>query len=175
MLERYRWPILLGGLSLVFFILATWIFIQGFGGWSASFTGPGTVTITVPSPGDYRLWHESRTVIDGQLQVLDDALPSGTVIRARSPNGATAAVEPMTGSMSHEWDGRRRFAVGRLYLPEAGPYTVSTTGFDQPRRFQLSEIRFLDHFLKALGLGLIGSVLATVALVRAVILASKSS
>ena len=77
--------------------------------------------------------------------------------------------------MTQEWDGRRRFALGRVDIPQAGPYTVSVTGFDQPRRFRMTEIRFLDHFLRALALGLIGTALATVALVQVLVLSAKKS
>ena len=94
MSTRYRWPVALGLISLFFFILAAWAFVLGFGGWSASFTGPGTVTISLPEAGDYRLWHESKTVIDGQFQILDDALPNGTVIGFENQQGATV---PMVG------------------------------------------------------------------------------
>lgn len=173
MLSRYRWPILLGGLATGLFILAIWILAQGFGGWSTSFLAPGTASVDLPDAGDYRLWHESKTVIDGQLQVLADALPNGSVIRVTRPPDSRVPLEPITGTLSQEWGGVRRFAIGTFSAPSAGSYTISITGFEQQRRFRLSEIRFLDHFLRALGLGFLGAVLATAAIVHAIVLATR--
>jgi hypothetical protein len=175
MLARYRWPILLSALATGLFVLATWVFAQGFGGWSTSFIGPGTSSVDLPAAGDYRIWHESKTVIDGQLQVHADALPSGSVIRVTRPSDVRIPLEPTTGTLLQEWDGRRRFAIGNFSAPDAGTYTISITGFEQARRFRLSEIRFLDHLLRALGIGLLGAVLATAAIIHAIVLATRKS
>ena len=175
MLSRFRWPITLGGIALGLFVLAAWVLIQGFGGWSTSFLGPGTASVELPEAGDYRLWHESKTVIDGELQVHADALPNGSIIRVTGPPDTTIPLEPFTGTLSQEWDGRRRFAIGSFSAPAPGTYTISVTGFEQSRRFRLSEIRFLDHFLRALGFGLLGAALATAAIIHAIILTTRKS
>ncbi|NEZ04951.1 hypothetical protein G4Y73_12405 [Wenzhouxiangella sp. XN201] len=173
MLRRYRWPIVTGIAGLILWALASLTFIQGFGGWSTSFQGPGSADIDVPGSGDYRLWHESRTIIDGRLQVVDDELPTGTAIEFTNARGATIPLLSIRGSMSQDFGSTRRVAVGRVEIPAAGTYTVTTTGFADPRKFRLSEIRLLEHFLRALLFALPGALLTIAALVWAIVIASR--
>lgn len=173
MSKSYRWPIVMGVAGIGLCVVASWIFMQGFGGWNTSFQGPGTVTIQIPAAGGYRLWHESKSTIDGRLFVVDDELPSGSVIEFADTSGITIPLQSIGGSMSQEFGSTRRVAIGRIEIPESGSYTASVTGFDQPRMFRLSEIRFLDHFLRALLFALPGTLLAMAGLIWAIVIAAR--
>lgn len=173
MSKNYRWPIVMGIAGVGLCIFATWIFIQGFGGWNTSFQGPGSVTIEIPASGDYRLWHESNTNIDGRLYVVDDELPAGSVIEFADASGTTIPLQGTRGSMSQEIGSTRRVALGRIEIPGRGNYIVSVTGFEQPRMFRLSEIRFLEHFLRALRFALPGALLAMAGLIWAIVIAAR--
>lgn len=173
MTRNFLWPIGLGIAGGILFILAIWVFIQGFGGWHTDFEGPGSVVIEIPETGEYRLWHESKTTINGRLQVVEDDLPPGSIVEMTNASGLTVPVESSKGSMSQEIGDTRRVAIGRIEVSEPGSHTVTISGFEQPRRFRLSEIRFLDHFLRALLYGLIGMGLAGAALVWGIILAAR--
>ena len=169
----YRWPIVLGIAGLALFILATWTFVQGFGGWHTTFQGPGTISVEIPEAGDYRLWHESKTTIDGKLQVVDDELPSGSSIEFTDARGATTPIEPIRGNMSQEIGNTRRVALGRIEIAEPSTYNVTITGFQEPRQFRLSEIRLLAHFLRALIFALPGTILVIIALIWGITLAFR--
>ncbi|RFF26991.1 MULTISPECIES: hypothetical protein [unclassified Wenzhouxiangella] len=173
MSRRYRWPVIAGVAGIILCALASWTFIQGFGGWHTSFQGPGTVTVEIPEAGDYRLWHESKTIIDGRLQVVDDELPAGTVIEFKNAGGTTVPLKSIGGSMSQEIGNARRVAVGRVEIPEAGTYMANIAGFADPRKFRLSEIRFLEHFLRALLFALPGMLLAITGLVWAIVISTR--
>lgn len=173
MSKKYRWPILMGVIGIGLCIVAFWIFIQGFGGWSTSFLGPGSVKIEIPAAGDYRLWHESKTIIDGRLHVVDDELPAGSVIEFSDAGGSAIPLQPTRVSMSQQIGSTRRVALGRIEIPEPGNYTASVTGFEQPRKFRLSEIRFLDHFLRAMLFALPGMLLAMAGLIWAIVVAAR--
>lgn len=173
MSRNYRWPIVMGIAGFGLCVVASWIVMQGFGGWNTSFQGPGSVAIEIPARGDYRLWHESKSTIDGRWFVVDDELPSGSVVGFADASGTTIPLQPIRGSMSQEIGSTRRVALGRIEFPEPGSYTVSVTGFDQPRMFRLSEIRFLDHFLRALLFGLPGAMLVLTGLVWGIIIAVR--
>ncbi|QOC22392.1 hypothetical protein IC757_15495 [Wenzhouxiangella sp. AB-CW3] len=165
MSKQYYWPLALGVAGLVLFLAATWTMIQGFGGWHTTFQGPGSVEIEVPAGGDYRLWHDSKTMIDGRVHEVDDDLPSGSSLRFTDTDGDRVPVEPVRGSMSQEIGDSRRVAVGRIEFPAAGTYTAISEGFDDTRQFRLSEIRFFEHFLRALLFGIPGAALFVVALI----------
>lgn len=173
MSHSYRWPVVLGITGLTLFMVATWITVQGFGGWNTSFQGPGSTEIEFPAAGEYRLWHESKTIIDGRLHHIGDDLPAGSSIEFNDARGRVVPLQAIRGSMSQEMGSTRRVALGRIEVPAAGTYTVTTTGFDEPRRFRLSEIRFLDHFLRALLFGLPGAVLALAALAWGIVIAVR--
>ncbi len=170
---NYRWPIALGILGLILFLAATWTFVQGFGGWHTTFQGPGSVELEIPAAGDYRLWHEAKASIDGRLQVVDDELPAGSTVEFSDARGTVVPLEPARSNMSQEIGSTRRVAIGRIEFPDAGTYTVSTAGFDEPRQFRLSEIRFLDHFLRALLFALPGTVLVIIALIWGIVIAVR--
>lgn len=173
MSRNYLWPIVMGIVGLILCTMATLTLVQGFGGWHASFEGPGSVDLEIPEAGDYRLWHESKAIIDGRLHVVDDELPAGTVIEFTDDRGRTVPLQSMSGSMSQEIGEARRVAVGRIEIDEAGNYTANVSGLEEPRKFRLSEIRFLEHFLRALLFALPGLMLAIAALVWAIVIATR--
>lgn len=173
MFRRYRWPSVMGIVGVTLWAMACLTLVQGFAGWSTSFQGPGSIDIEIPGAGDYRIWHESRSIIDGRLQVVEDELPAGTAIEFTNVEGATIPLQSIQGSMSQEIGNTRRVAVGRVEIPTAGTYTVTATGFADPRKFHLSEIRFLKYFLRALLFALPGALLTIAALVWAVVIASR--
>lgn len=173
MSRRYLWPIVMGIAGVILYVLASLTVMQGFGGWHTSFQGPGSINIEIPAAGDYRLWHESKTIIDGRLHVIEEELPAGTVIEFTNARGTTTPLQPIRGSMSQEIGNTRRSAVGRVEIPEAGAYTATITGFSETRKFRLSEIRLLDHFLRALLFALPGTLLAITALVWAIVISAS--
>ncbi len=173
MSASYRWPVTLGIAGLLFFLAGTWTFVQGFGGWNAGFQGPGTIHIEIPAGGDYRLWHESETVIDGHTHRVDDEMPSGAGIEFFDAQGNTISMEPQRGSMSQEIGSTRRVALGRINFPDAGIYTASITGFETVRRFRLTEIRFLEHFLRSLMFLVPGVLLFMTGLIWGIVIAAR--
>lgn len=173
--KRVVWPIVLAVAGLVVLVLASAVLIGGFSGWSQSFDGPGETTIEFPSAGDYRLWHVSEAFIDGRMHSVDDDLPAGTTLEFRDPGGRLLDLEPASANMSVESGNARRVAFARVHVDRPGMHTATVSGIDEPRRFRLSEIRFLDHLLRALGLGAIGTVLVVVAVVWAIVISARSS
>jgi hypothetical protein len=171
--DTYRWPIVLSLVGLILFLMATWTFVQGFGGWHTTFQGPGLVEVEIPAAGDYRLWHEARTIIDGRLHRVDDELPSGATIEFTDARGNTVPVQSVRGSMSQELGNTRRVALGRIEFPAAGTYTASFTGFEKTRQFRLSEIRFLDHLLRALLFAVPAVLLFMTGLIWGIVMAAR--
>lgn len=173
--KRVAWPIMLAVAGLVLLVVATATLIQGFGGWSRSFDGPGETAIELPSAGDYRLWHVSEAFINGRMHAVDDTLPDGATIEFRDEDDRELQLEPASGSMSVESGNTRRVALGQVRVDRAGVYTATVSGIDERRRFRLSEIRFLDSLLRALAWGFVGTVLVLAAVAWAIVVTTRSS
>jgi len=169
MTRKNRWPILMGLFGIALVLVGAWTLAQGFGGWYVSFQGPGSVQVEIPEAGDYRLWHESRTTIDGRVHVVDDDLPSGASIEISDRQGQVHSLRPLRGSMSQEVGTTRRVGLGHVEIPEAGTYSVTISGFEEPRSFRISEIRFFEHFLRAMVFAVPGSLLVLAALIWLII------
>ncbi len=175
MFRNLRWPIMLGISGLALFGAATWTLVQGFGGWHDTIQGPGPVEVQIPFAGDYRLWHEQKTSIDGRLQVVADNLPSGSSVEVNDLQGNIIPLRPVRGSMTQEVGGTRRVAIGHIEFPYAGTYKLSITGFDEPRQFRLSEIRFLDNLLRALLFAVPGTLLFMSGLIWGILAAARET
>lgn len=173
MSKTYHWPIALCAVGLILFLVATWTFVQGFGGWHTTFRGPGQVAVEIPAAGDYRLWHEAKTIIDGRVHSVDDELPSGASIELADGRGNTIAIQPIRGSMSQEIGNIRRVALGRVEFPAADTYTATMTGFDDQLQFRISEIRLFEHFLRALLFALPGGLLFMIGLIWGIVTATR--
>ncbi len=168
--KRVAWPIMLAVAGLVLLVFATVTLIRGFGGWSQSFEGPGETVIELPSAGDYRLWHVSEAFINGRMHAVDDKLPAGTTIEFRDADDRQLQLEPASGRTILRTGHTRRVTLGSLQVDRPGMYTASVSGIDERRRFRLSEIRFMDHLLRALGLGAVGTALVLAAVAWAIVL-----
>ncbi len=156
-----KWPIALTILGMGLWVLAGVTVIGAIKDTGTSFTGPGETTVSVSEPGNYRLWLETRTYLDGHMRTFPDQLPSGTSIRVfRTDNEDPVSLEATRGNMTMELRGVKRVSLGRMDMPEAGDYTFAIDGLDDERAFYLSEIRFLPIMIKTIlsslaGLGLI--------------------
>ena len=171
---RWTGPILLGCAGLILSGFGGAILLQGLGGWSTTLQGPGITEVQIPEAGDYRLWHESSTEIDGRLQVVEDALPSGSSIEIRDARSRTIPIEPQAGNLTVESGSSRRVAIGKTTIPAAGDYLVAIEGFETPRQFRVSQIRFFDHLLRALVFGIPGLLLLVGALTWALFISIRS-
>jgi len=173
MTGSYRWPIMIGLLGIALVLVGSWTLVQGFGGWHATFQGPGTFQVDIPQAGDYRLWHESQTSIDGRAHRVDDELPSGTSIEVTDHQGQTIPIQMSSAKISQEVGSTRRVAVGEIEFPDSGAYNVAISGFDGTRSFRLSEIRFFEHFLRAVLFAIPGALLILLALLWIIIKAVR--
>lgn len=111
--------------------LLAWGFIAGIEG-AVKFQAPGSVALDVARPGEYVVWHEHRTLIDGGPIELPAPLPREARVRVVSPEGRALDVLA--------WDGGRlslgavkRASVARFDAPRPGRYEVSIEGRFEPR------------------------------------------
>jgi hypothetical protein len=157
MLARFKWPILLAVIGIGFEVLALVSFLNAFRDSGTLFYGPGDTSFNIKKPGEYVLWHESKTVIDGQFLTFPDDLPSGTTVKVVNETDGTPVVLRRSGSSSHmEKSGTRRVAVGKLTFRSPGKYRVTISDLPEKRAFYLDESKFLKTFLTVTTFGFVG-------------------
>ena len=165
-LTRFKWPILLLVIGIGLNVAAVSSIFGAFRKSGTSFIAPGETLVTITKPGDYTLWHETKTLIDGQFISFPEDLPSGTTIRVlKQPEGTD--VQLRTGSSSSvESNGTKRVAVGELSFANPGQYRVVVTGLTEKHAFYLDEAKLLRVFLNVVICGLTGllSLLAGIGL-----------
>ena len=155
-LTRFKWPIFLAVVGVVLNIAAVVLTFNAFRDTGTSFLAPGEAAVTITKPGDYTLWNETKTFVDGQFMSFSDELPSGTTIKVlKLPEGTPVPLHK-AGSSSMESGGTRRVSIGKLTFVSPGQYRVVVTGLTEKRSFYLDEAKFLRMFLDVMICGLVG-------------------
>jgi hypothetical protein len=142
-LARFKWPIIiaLSGAAMMIPVIAS--FIGLFRDSGTQFFVPSETSINIVKPGDYTLWHEAKTMIEGQIVSFPDSLPTGTTIKVlRQPEGTPVTMR-QKGSSHMEKNGIRRIAVGQLTFRQPGEYRVIVTGLPERRAFYLERSKWV--------------------------------
>lgn len=155
-LPRLIAPILLAVLGLGLGGVAIFSIFLSFRDTGTSIVAPGETTVTITKPGKYTLWHESKTMIDGQILRFPDDLPSGVTIRFSTKTAGTNFPFNLNNNASSESGGIRRVSVGNVTFPTPGDYQVTVTGLTEKRMFYLDEANFFRLFFRGVLLGLCG-------------------
>lgn len=157
-LARFKWPIILGVIGLVLNAVACFSLVGNFRDSGTSFLGPGETRVTIAKAGDYTLWNETKTLIDGQFMTFPEDLPSGTTIKVLKLPEGTAVSLHRGGGSSMQSGGTRRVSVGEITFSRPGEYKFVVSGLEEKRAFYLDEAKFLRAFLSVMVFGTLGMV-----------------
>src|SRR6266404_2265265 len=147
-LAKFKWPIALLLIGIALNVFALLSFLALFRESGTAFFVPGETSVTITKPGDYTLWNETKTLIDGQFLTFPDELPSGTTIKIIKRTDGTAVPLRRGGASSMESNGTRRVAIGELTFDSTGQYRIVVSGLQEKRAFYLDEAKFLKIFLR---------------------------
>lgn len=158
-IARLKWAVLCAFVGIGFEVWLVVSFASLFKDTGTSFIAPGEITIPVSRPGDFTLWHESKTVINGEFMNFPDFLPSGTTIRIiDQSNGALTPLRPSTSGASTEFGASRRVAVGEVKFAAPGRYRFIVTGLQEKRALYLEETKDLKILMTGLFAGFAGMI-----------------
>jgi hypothetical protein len=140
-IARFKGPILLLLLAAILIAVPSvlmFAFLYSlFSETGTTFVVPGEATVNIVKPGDYTLWHKSKTLVDGCFMSFTDDLPSGTTVTVfKRPEGQKVPLQ-RASSASVESGGTRRVAIGKVTLDVPGEYQIVVTGLDEKRVFYL--------------------------------------
>ncbi|MDB6028278.1 MAG: hypothetical protein JWM68_4501 [Verrucomicrobiales bacterium] len=149
-LAQFKWPILFAVIGIALNIGAVVSLVDAFGNSGTPILAPGETKVIIAKPGDYTLWHETKTMIDGQFKTFPDDLPSEATIKVlKQPEGTSVQLR-RSGSSSVESNGTRRISLGQLTFTSPGAYKVIVLGLPEKHLLYLDEAKFVKAFLSVM-------------------------
>jgi hypothetical protein len=124
--------VVLVGVPLFLFVLVSGL--AGFIGELRQVVVPGTAELALTETGEYTIFHERRSVVDGQVYDTGDT-PAGLQVRVTGPSGASVALERSVANSRYSLGGRAGRSIFSMYRLTAGyadgraePRTVLAVG-----------------------------------------------
>src|SRR5215212_501664 len=96
-------------MGLVLFPGFLWSRIRDLGGALRQVVVPGVADLALEETGEYTIFHERRSAVDGQLYVSSDI--SGLRVSLSGPGGAAVPLERPAASLRYTFGGREAFSV----------------------------------------------------------------
>lgn len=88
---------------------------------------PPSVTLDLPEPGTYFVWHVYETEVDGERHEVDRRLPSGVAFTVLAPGDRPVPLES-SSVQNFNVNDTRQSLLGRFEVSEPGQYTFDLTG-----------------------------------------------
>ena len=97
---------------------------------------PGRVELDLDKAGDYTIFHEYRSILDGK-GISSPTLPQDLQCRLwRLDTDEALSLEPMSGRTTYNFDGRSGVGLWTVEIPQPGSYAFVAEypdGRDEPR------------------------------------------
>ncbi len=89
---------------------------------------PGDHTLQLEEKGTYTLFHEHKSMIDGEFFNSSSGASAGLKIRITSEQGDTIPVKSLTSGGSYSTGSREGTGIGSFKIESPGTYTLSVRG-----------------------------------------------
>lgn len=121
--------------------------IQGLGADMRQVVVPGSTNLDLAEPGEYTIFHERRSVVDGQLYTSFDI--SGLRVSVVGPDGAPVSLNQPAMTSRYTFNGREAFSIFTFRVERPGTYRLTAAYADG--RTQPQAVLSVGHdFLPAL-------------------------
>ena len=127
--------------------------IQGLGSGLQQIVVPGDAELALDEPGTYTIFHESRSIVDGELYTSGDVSGLGVEITSARDGSAVDLAAP-TVDASYDFAGRSGRAFLAFTISKPGPYRLSA-GYRDNRNG--------SRVVLAVGYGFVGRIFSIVA------------
>jgi hypothetical protein len=102
-----------------------------------SILAPGDTIINIVKPGDYAIWNDLETEINGRLTTFPERLaPSTTITVVKEPERNQIPLHA-SSVRSAEFNGMKSVCLGELTFNAPGPYQIAVAGLPDQRSFSL--------------------------------------
>lgn len=172
----YIFPILLAVIGAVFLWQGVIRILATSGSDGVRLEAPGEQVFQIQKPGDYRLWLEAGTVIDGTLQALSRELPPGARVEVTQlPAERRIDLRRNSGSMSTSVNGVERIALATVNFPEPAEYRLAVDGTDRQFVLYLEEAGAFWQFFVGVACLIIGGIVLCGAMMWGLILIATAT
>ncbi len=106
-------------------VILGWAGFRGLSDPLVRFVAPGIAEATIEQPGDYTVFYEYRSEIDGREFSTPNTVPPMEIVMFPEGGGQPVSILASNGGMSYEFGSKAGRSIGALSLDEATTYDVS--------------------------------------------------
>jgi hypothetical protein len=131
---------------------------------------PGSATLKLGQPGTYTIYHESRSVVDGQIYASSSV--GGLRVSVRAPDGGEVALVPSSGGATYKFGSREGRSMLAFTAATAGEYRITGTlpdGRTEPKVVLAVESGLMGGMFQMIG-GALGLVFGGLALAGIIVI-----
>ncbi|ADU32095.1 hypothetical protein [Evansella cellulosilytica] len=150
----------------IFFVITSSVFQTG-----ERVIVPGATEIHLEE-GDYTVFHEYRSVIDGKVYSTETALTGLYVRLLEKSNGSHIEMSPVRFNTNYSLNGREGEGLLSFTIEEEGTYILEGSyeeGFDEKEAIFLIKQTFLGEILFAVGTFVMSTLLSLILIILALV------
>jgi hypothetical protein len=120
------WFVVAGLIAVAGFVAAGFLVFSGISaveGRLMQVVMPGSATLTLSQPGTYTIYHETRSVVDGQLYASNSV--GGLRVSLRAPDGSAVPLAPSSGGATYKFGSREGRSVFSFTVATPGEYRIT--------------------------------------------------
>lgn len=120
------WFVVAGLIAVAGFVAAGFLVFSGVSaveGRLMQVVMPGSATLNLGQPGTYTIYHETRSVVDGQLYASTSV--SGLRVSMRAPGGGAVELTPSSGGSTYRFGSREGRSVFSFTVATPGEYRIT--------------------------------------------------
>ncbi len=127
-------PFIAGSALCVWLGMRAWNGLVAFDNSLVRIVVPGEKAVVLPAAGNYTIFHEHRSFVDGVVYSSPEDSVTGLSCRMKDKDtGHGVRLEPSAANMTYSFGSREGRAVFGFKVDEGGPYIISC-GFEETRR-----------------------------------------
>jgi hypothetical protein len=159
------------GLAIIIFLTGLSLFIMfllkgilGMTGDMIQVVVPGSRVMELNEPGDYTIFHEYRSVVDGKVYASGAQLANMEIRVIDRASGADLPLSPVMGSSNYSMGGRQGYGVFNFQVSSPGEYEIIaeyTRGHTGPQTVLAISGGFVEELVITI-LGSIGILFGTI-------------
>ena len=149
------WFVVAGLIAVAGFVAAGFLVFSGISAVEGRLTQvvmPGSATLNLSQPGTYTIYHETRSVVDGQLYASNSL--GGLRVSMHAPGGGAVELTPSSGGSTYRFGSREGRSVFSFTVTTPGEYRILSTlpdGRTEPKVVLAVESGLLGGMFQMIG------------------------
>ncbi|MFT6399456.1 MAG: hypothetical protein ACJAYU_004222 [Bradymonadia bacterium] len=86
---------------------------------------PGSAELSLDEPGTYNVFHEYRSIVDGEVYSSGAVGPGSVSYQIVDPGGLAVTLTPLVVDLNYSLNGRSGVGLASFEVPDGGVYSLS--------------------------------------------------